>query len=48
VSFMPWLGWTQSRSGRGGEEKNSSPCRELNPGLSACSLVSILTKLPRL
>jgi hypothetical protein len=25
------LGGLQSRSGRGGEEKNSRPCRESNP-----------------
>jgi hypothetical protein len=46
----PWdrrLGGPQSQSGQGGEEKNSHhcPCRELNPGCPACSLVTILTEL---
>jgi len=36
----PWypldrrLGGPQSHSGRGGEEKNSSPCQELNPRIA--------------
>jgi hypothetical protein len=43
------LSGSQSRSGRGGEEKGSyyCPCRELNPGRPARSLVAILTELPR-
>jgi len=36
------LGGSQNRSGHGGEEKNPLPCRESNPDLPACSLVSIL------
>jgi hypothetical protein len=38
-----------SRSGLGGEEKkyHHCPCRELNPVLSARSLVSILIEIPR-
>jgi hypothetical protein len=44
------LSGVQSRFGRGGEEKtpHHCPCRELNPDRPARSLVSILTKLPRL
>jgi hypothetical protein len=44
------LGGPQSRSGRVGKEKISHHCRcrELDPGRLACSLVSILTELPRL
>jgi hypothetical protein len=44
------FGGPQSLSERGGEEKNSyhSPYRELNPGHQACSLVPMLTELPRL
>jgi hypothetical protein len=38
------------RSGRGGEGKKSRhcPCRELNPGHPARSLVCLLTELPGL
>jgi hypothetical protein len=37
----------QSRSESRGEEKKSShcTCREMNPGLPACSVVTILTEL---
>jgi hypothetical protein len=45
------LGGSQIRSGHsGGEEKKShrSPCRELNPGSTARSLVSVMAELPRL
>jgi hypothetical protein len=38
----------QSRSGRGGEEKNARPCRESNTGRLARSLVFILTEVPQL
>jgi hypothetical protein len=43
------LGGPQSRSGRGGEEKNSHHCtrREMNPGREAGSLIAILTELSR-
>jgi hypothetical protein len=43
------LGWSQSRSWRGGEEKKSHHCSrgELNAGRPARSLVYILTKLSR-
>jgi hypothetical protein len=41
------LGGPQSRSGRGGEDKNSQPCRESNPTRQAGSLETILTELPR-
>jgi hypothetical protein len=37
----------QSPYGRGGEEKNFCPCRELNPGRPARNLVTILTELPK-
>jgi hypothetical protein len=37
------LGGPQSRSGRGGEEKNDSPCRESKPRRPARNLVSIET-----
>jgi len=37
---------TQSRSGRVGEEKNSCPYRELNPGRPVRMLVTILTAIP--
>jgi len=36
------LGGPQGQSGRGGEEKNSCPCWESNPGRPARSLVTIL------
>jgi hypothetical protein len=43
------LGGSQSRSGRGGEEKNSPfPCKESNPGRPARSVVIVLTELSRL
>jgi len=44
------MGGPQSRSGRGGEEKNSLLCfyRASNPGGLAHSLVLTLTELPRL
>jgi len=32
------LGGPQSQSGRGGEEKNPSPCRKQNPGRPPCTL----------
>jgi hypothetical protein len=38
----------QSRSGRGGEEKNSSRCLESKPGCPARSSIAVLTQLPRL
>jgi hypothetical protein len=38
------LGGPQIRSGRGDEDKNSSPCRESNHGHSARSLVIILAE----
>jgi hypothetical protein len=37
------LGMSQSRSGRGGEEKIQSHCREANPRTRSYSLVPILT-----
>jgi hypothetical protein len=40
------LGGPQSRSGRVGEEQNSSRYRETNPGRPAHSLVTILTEVP--
>jgi hypothetical protein len=33
-----------SRSGRDSQGKNLRPCRELNPGLPAHSLIAILTE----
>jgi hypothetical protein len=40
------LGGPQSRSGRGGEEKNIFySCRESNPGRPATSLIIVLTGL---
>jgi hypothetical protein len=44
------LDGSQSRSGRGGEGKKSLRClfRGSNPSYLACSLVTILTELPRL
>jgi hypothetical protein len=48
-SFLKRLGGPQSRSGRGGEEKNLlRPCWELKPGNVTLSLVAILTELTRL
>jgi hypothetical protein len=40
-----WLGWSQSQSGYGGEEKNPCPSRESNPGCPFRSLVTVLTGL---
>jgi hypothetical protein len=40
------LGRPQNRSGRGYEEKNLRPYRELKPGRIAHSLVTLLTELP--
>jgi hypothetical protein len=40
------LGGFESRSGRGGEEKNPSPCREPNAGHTTPSPVTLITKLP--
>jgi hypothetical protein len=40
------LGGTQSRSGRGGEEKNPCPFLESNSGRPACIVVTMLTELP--
>jgi hypothetical protein len=45
------LGWFQSRSGRGGEEKNSQPppgIETLSPDYPSRSLVAIPTELSRL
>jgi hypothetical protein len=42
------LDGSQSRSGRGGEEEDTSPCRESNPGRPVLCLVIVLTELPRL
>jgi len=41
------LGGPQIRSGRG-DEKNSCPCRESNPGRPARSLVNVVSELSRL
>jgi hypothetical protein len=36
---------SQSRTGRGGDEKNSLPLWEMGPSRPACSLVTVLTEL---
>jgi hypothetical protein len=41
------LGGSQSQSGRDGKEKTSCPCRESSVGHPVCSLVTVLTELPR-
>jgi hypothetical protein len=41
------LGGPQSRSWRGGEERNPCPCRELKPDRPAHNSVTILTELSR-
>jgi hypothetical protein len=43
-------GWVSPRAGLDAvaKRKNPCPCRELNPGRPACSLVIMLSELPRL
>jgi hypothetical protein len=42
------LGGPQSRSGRGGEEKNSQPCRESNPRTPMRMMMMIIIIIPLL